>query len=584
MKPTLFLTGCIVSLSVFIIWLGAGKSYDSHVVTFSFAKHADWDLHLSWAEATRKTIIEYHQTPLWNPYRCGGAPLLGEPESDIISLYLPLLLLFGPAYGYGMALFAYLIIGLVGFYLLARFYNISRFGSALTASAYLLSGIILLPFAKGAPNFLAAAYLPFVLLSLMKFVQTRQHIQAILCGAGMALMFLSGFHYIGIVILMVVVVCVVSGYRDKQARSMFSCLYPLVFFLGFSALKLFPAIESLLTRSVVDRGYYFSGFGLVRLLYSLIWPIQTPEEFDAWGRDVSGFVGGVSYGLRENGMYIGIALLVLGIVGIIQKSKVRKDLGLVFIIFLWISFGNNIAPSLYGLLRLVPGLDFLEVAQRFRYVWMIPLVLWIGLGWDRVEKFIVAKTKKQFVWPIFFLVVHMLWVNVQIFSHGFYKNQESTQKASSFSQRCFAGSAPPQLQEYPRVSEGYGVAECTENVLIKNYTTCLESSQYKGEIYAESGGQIKKPIITPNRIVFEAEMPKESLVIINQNYDRGWWAKIDGIFVTPLNTRGLLSISVPSGASTIEVFYLPLSFVVGLGLTVLTCLMAARFLIWKNQG
>src|SRR5260370_42234895 len=41
------------------------------------------------------TLTHFHQLPFWNPYKCGGMPMLGNPESSIVTPFLLLYLVFG---------------------------------------------------------------------------------------------------------------------------------------------------------------------------------------------------------------------------------------------------------------------------------------------------------------------------------------------------------------------------------------------------------------------------------------------------------------------------------------------------------
>ena len=45
----------------------------------------DWDYHQSWALAARKSIVEYGQLPMWNPWHCGGMDFLENPLARVYS-------------------------------------------------------------------------------------------------------------------------------------------------------------------------------------------------------------------------------------------------------------------------------------------------------------------------------------------------------------------------------------------------------------------------------------------------------------------------------------------------------------------
>src|SRR5438093_334681 len=59
----------------------------------------DWDLlrQLDWAAF--HSVTHFHQLPLWNPYKCGGMPLLANPHSRIVTPFFLLHLFLGPNVG-----------------------------------------------------------------------------------------------------------------------------------------------------------------------------------------------------------------------------------------------------------------------------------------------------------------------------------------------------------------------------------------------------------------------------------------------------------------------------------------------------
>ena len=59
----------------------------------------DWDLNMEWLWVPFYTVTHFHQFPLWDPYKCGGIPLLANPQSVFLTPLFVLHLLFGPAIG-----------------------------------------------------------------------------------------------------------------------------------------------------------------------------------------------------------------------------------------------------------------------------------------------------------------------------------------------------------------------------------------------------------------------------------------------------------------------------------------------------
>ena len=69
---------------------------------------------LPYEEAARKTVLEFHQLPLWDPYYCGGMDMLGTPQSRFASPTFLLTLLFGTLRGQALTAFLMYFLGLEG--------------------------------------------------------------------------------------------------------------------------------------------------------------------------------------------------------------------------------------------------------------------------------------------------------------------------------------------------------------------------------------------------------------------------------------------------------------------------------------
>src|ERR1700686_5187854 len=63
-------------------WIGTGPVF-SHFGRFP--SNGDWDLFTQLRWVPYYTITQFHQLPFWNPYKCGGMGMLGNPESMVVS-------------------------------------------------------------------------------------------------------------------------------------------------------------------------------------------------------------------------------------------------------------------------------------------------------------------------------------------------------------------------------------------------------------------------------------------------------------------------------------------------------------------
>src|SRR3989344_2622970 len=157
----------------------------------------DWDQHYAFAYANNLALIKYNQLPLWNPYHCGGISQVGNPQNNFFSpFYLPVFL-FGPVIGFKFQFYIFMFAGLFGFYFLGRYLKISKTGSLLAAVIYAYSGLFIGPFASGMTVFFPLTLLPFFTLALFKALESQVYLKySVISGCLLALIFLSGFHYI----------------------------------------------------------------------------------------------------------------------------------------------------------------------------------------------------------------------------------------------------------------------------------------------------------------------------------------------------------------------------------------------------
>jgi len=66
------------------------------------------------------TLTHYHQWPFWNPYKCGGMSMLGNPESAIVTPFLIIYLVGGLLPGIFLEIYLHIAIAFVGGYVLGR--------------------------------------------------------------------------------------------------------------------------------------------------------------------------------------------------------------------------------------------------------------------------------------------------------------------------------------------------------------------------------------------------------------------------------------------------------------------------------
>ncbi|HVN63221.1 MAG TPA: hypothetical protein VMT58_01190, partial [Candidatus Binataceae bacterium] len=191
-------------------------SHLTHGGVPKFPLQDDWDYFMQLHWVTAQTILGFHQFPLWDPFKCGGMPLLANPQSAVLTPFLLLELLFGPATGLHLGIIGHAAIAFGGAYFLARGLGISPVGAVACATAFAGSSWYYLHAEIGHINFEACAYLPWAIALAILAVNRRWLTAAALAGIALALMVMEGG--IHAVLQAIMVLCLLMSLIAIQRR------------------------------------------------------------------------------------------------------------------------------------------------------------------------------------------------------------------------------------------------------------------------------------------------------------------------------------------------------------------------------
>ena len=202
----------------------------------------DWDFSLQLVWVPYKTLVEFHQLPLWNPYKCGGMPMLGNPQSHFVTPWFLLSLLLGPVVGLHLEVPIHMAIAWSGTYVLARVQKMTPLAAAGAAVAYAGSSWFNLHACEGHVIFLALAYMPWCIALVWMGSEPRRLEYAVASGAALALSFLEGSPYIPVyVALMMALVMLPLAAMRGSLRPLLALASAGFFAIGIGAVKLLPA-------------------------------------------------------------------------------------------------------------------------------------------------------------------------------------------------------------------------------------------------------------------------------------------------------------------------------------------------------
>jgi hypothetical protein len=557
----------------------------------------DWDQHLFYHAVPRVSLLEYGQFPLWNPYYCGGTVLLANPQSRLLSPSFLLILLFGEVVGIKIDIWLHLVIGLLGTYALARHYQLASSFAMMASFVFMLSSMYALNLTVGMTWFLSVAYLPWVFLFCLKAFQNWRY--ALASGLGLALMFFGGGAYpLSITILFLAVYSLIlASFKEYTLVRVATLLAAtLVFAVCIGAIKFFPAIEFL--QAQPRRIYDYSGFSLNSLQFSLLSRDQTLGAIANLPLEKPGFIDGVTGGMDENGMYIGIIPLGLSLIGIGLHDKRRMFLALCLVVFLWLSFGNRSRPvELWTPLHLLPVYDSMRIAQRFRIVFMLCLSILAGFGLSTVDhcvtRIVPRPALTRFFTPAVLLIVLAdLWmVNSPVLKEAFPISPLQTTRNDAFQQvwnisayeKTGVQDWLPYSALYPALLSNVGVIDCYETANVPRNAIPASSANYKGEAYLlGTEGTARISDWSPNRFTVDVEASGEGFLVLNQNYYPGW--RLEGDRGGQVEEKdGLLAVKVAPPDRRLVLYYLPSSFIAGLAVTLVSALFGIILVVGRGR-
>ena len=164
---------------------------------FSYLGQMDWDQFTFWNAVPRKTVLTYHQFPLWNPYGNGGNVLLAHPHSSFLSPFYLFVLFFGPVTGIKLEIIVLLIIGMLGMFLLSNHMGGKGISSYAPSFVFMLSSIYPLHLTEGHVEWLGMAFVPWLFLSYLKSIDNKNYVYVALLL--FAVMVLGGGVYISVI-------------------------------------------------------------------------------------------------------------------------------------------------------------------------------------------------------------------------------------------------------------------------------------------------------------------------------------------------------------------------------------------------
>jgi len=456
-------------------------------------------------------------------------------------------------------------------YLLARDRGLSGESAFLSAILYTLGGFYAHRLTHGHFEWIAAAWIPFILLIIHKNIKVLKKKSICLGGIFLAFVFLDGGPYqFAFLMVFLGVYTICYTIKSKNTRPITALAFIFILGVTLSSIKLYPVYETVIKhpRITQENNFYGAPFSptFLDICSQMFVSRSQSHRPDVW----------MPYILNV-GCYVGWIPLILAFTAMIVRPCRNWPLYSVAIIFFWIALGSAAPFNLWHILHKLPGLSALRVPSRFNVFILLLLALLSGEGMQIIKERI-SKNKYHRLVTIFIIGVisiDLLWVNGNTFKVAFSIPPLEVHKSDGFRQYFES----PYLIEYknkalyktfpnwvsaafPAVLENRGVINNYRTIPFRSYTIPFEHPSYRGESwFLGEKGKVIKCKNTPNHILVDTN-GHGKILIINMNYDSGW--KIMGetaLKVFPF--KGIIAVELQPGQKRCELVYLPKSFCLG---------------------
>jgi hypothetical protein len=504
----------------------------------------DWDYAMEMQWAPFYTVTHFHEFPLWDPYKCGGTPLLGNPQSRILTPWFLFHLLFGPLIGIHLEIIAHLVVGFGGAYLLARLLEIGKLGAIACGAVFAGSSSYYLHLAPGHARFMSGMYAPCIVALFWTGWQRRSLTWAAPTGLMMALIFFEGgiyqTPYVGLV-LSVLAVGLAAQYRSIFPLALLAVTG--IFTAMFAAPKLLP-----LFHFMGPYGRYVDPFE-ANSFSMFIQELFSRDQF--FSRDsMGGF-----WGFWEFGAYIGVIFALLAMIGIALRFWRSIPWSVTALVLLALAAGNHGNYSPWVLLHPLPIFSAQHAPTRMLMLFALCVGILAGFGID-------ALCSLRRVWLTGLVAIITL---IGIIDTWMVSTPNSRYLLGGGDQRTFEPSSifkqaylPENNRMFMMAQANLGVVNCYEPASAARNVFGYNVNGYRGEQYLLGNGAVSLARWTPDILDYDIDARSPATLVINQNYDTEW--KVNQGRGELFKRNGLLAVEVPAGKQRLELSYHSTSF------------------------
>lgn len=547
----------------------------------------DWAYFTAHDTSVWLSLAVHHELPGWDPFACGGIPLLGNLQVRPIGITALCSLIFGLLPGLRIALWLMVLLGLEGAFRWARHRGIAGIGALAAAVIFATSGRLVQAIAEGQPGLMAFELAPWALLGLER--GWRDWRAATVGGLWMALSFLEGGAVPTPLTAVLLGVVALSRTGLAAGRWALDAWRPAA--TPRDDVPIWRPLATLGCMAVVAS--LATAWRLLPIAESLLrWPREwQAEDVYTIGHVLNMMaVDSVPGTHHANGSgFVGTAVFLLAGVALLLRDRRAVWPSMLLLLTLDLATGTSELIGLFPAIHKLPVLHNLRHPMRFSLFSALPLGVLVGLTLEQLERWVAevwqtgpfrhrAPAWAGAVLAVAAAVVLAAWPTGKLLHFG-----------NARLRSTFVRPAPLLGLQPFRQSLGNRWAADVWPAMHLGTLSCFEEQPYpqaeglRADRVAEewielpAEGTATRLRWSPKAIDVDAVVVAEAgtTLVINQNHHRGWTA---APFEVVERDDGLLAVRLPKGHHRVELRWSdPLSRA-GFGLTMLAAL---GWLVWR---
>ena len=521
----------------------------------------DWDQFAESTWVSSYTVTHFGQMPHWDPFKCGGTPLLADPQARVLTPFFLLQLFFGTVGALHLDLIIHLALAWAGGYVLGRLIGLDYVAASFGAALFPASSWIFLHYAAGHISFIALLYLPWILALWLYAVENQKLLPLIGSGLFCAIGFAeSGIYLAYLSAPLIGAIALGTAIMRREMRPLWSLLVMGFFALGFASIKLLPTLALQIDRP--NESLEVETFTML------------VQELFSRNQDMFRWLPGIAWGFYEYGAYVGPIAAVMALIGACAEPRRAFPWIAGATVSLALAAGSPHWWSPWAILHCLPLYRDEHVPSRFAIPLVMAIAPLVGLG--------AATIGGRRPWGVSLVILlygaaiaDFWFVDRSNIRHATEGREDGHPWSSEFRQFWDTSDR----HTFAVASSNQGAVNSYAMNFAGLHAHAYNRPGYRGEQYLTSPGVLALSRWSPNELGYTVDTALPTTLVINQNYYPGW-RLVQGrgeVF----SLEGLLAIRLPPGRQDLRLRFRSRMFYLGATITILT--LGLSLILWVRE-